>query len=278
MYHKVEAVESGHRIRHFFRTNEVLTKAERERNAMLDEVRDYPLSHVTWAARRCTPMLEDLVVRGGWDELSQSHRMVVTHRMTLGLPLDGYARSPTIMDTNSLTEFVMWRTIREYAAAREITDLRMDHVASPLWLAYADVYQRGGVLMKEAIVTVCRLDLYHRSRGLGAVVVGPSTYVRGRRGAIALGHVAPLYIRLLGHVRERGEWQTLRTPNVDTLDGRAVDATTILSPPAVVIGVTEAGVGPNATLHLVNDEVWLFLRSPVTSTEVVARWPVSSKP
>lgn len=189
-----------------------------------------------------------------------------------------YRGEPVTMDSHSLHTTVKLAVVKEWVVERcgEISSLPADYDQSPLWRAYTLSYMRGAPAIRQAIRLTCQADVHLRALCQGEINVGISTVDPDAYGAIAVGVVKPTYYAFWGVEHAKGVWQDHRVPNVETVDGTAVDGSATLSVAAVVADAHARLRRPNAVFYTAEDGVWLYNSKPVQSCEVFALWPASA--
>lgn len=236
----------------------------------------YPRSNALWALRDAPDLIIILFLDGAWDTMSLEDRRTILYRAsarTWARPADrpspiyyGPGLARTVWEASVLT--VVQETIR-----RQLMDPLPLGDASPLTGAYATLRRYASPTLSRAMDLVCAADIYVTHRGIGQLMIGPSTAVDGSWGALSLGDGGPIDVPLEGRPLRPGLWQTFRSPTVVNVDGLVWDCSVVVSVPAVVVSSELARREPNVRMYREAGRIWVGSEASVCSQELFMWYP-----
>lgn len=230
-----------------------------------------PLSDALWASRTNSALATHII--DIWQTLHRRQVLRIALRLAAGLRDPVAYRAPS---GGNASDLILYKVVEDEVRAitgGSIEELPVDYTASALWWCYGGALEGRDLMGEMAIQALCRLDVFLTSTRQGEVVAGPSTHPPNVWGAIVVGSVTQQRLPLRGRVREAGPWMRTTRPRVRLLSGAFIDASRLLSAPAVVVDSrTLVGVTPNCSFLISARGAWLEVAA-ASSTELVALRP-----
>lgn len=230
-----------------------------------------PLSHTLWATRTNSALATHII--DIWHTLHRREALRIALRLAAGLRDPAAYQAPT---GGNASDLILYKVVEEQVRAitgGSIEELPVSYMTSALWWCYGGALEGRDLMGEMAIQALCRLDVFVTSAGQGEVVAGPSTHPPNVWGAIVVGSVTRQQLPLLGREREAGPWMRASRPHVRLLSGAFIDASRLLSAPAVVVDPrTLVGVHPNCNISCNARGAWLEVPA-ASSMELVALRP-----
>lgn len=236
----------------------------------------YPRSNALWALRDAPDLITMLFVDGAWDAMTLEDRRTVLYRASARTWTRPTRRASPVYVAPRMARAV-WEhcvfTVVKETIRRQLVDPLPSRETSPLTLAYAVMRRYASPTLTMAIDMMCSADVYATHRGIGQLLIGPSTAVDGSWGAIAVGDSAPIDVPLEGRPLRPGTWQAFRSPAVTNVDGLVWDCSVVMSIPAVVVSSELAQREPNVRMYREAGRIWVGCEKNLRSEELFMWYP-----